>query len=109
MHTAPISYSSAAHRLQRCASLSTQHLQHRARHGRRRRAPTDWGAARRTYYGGDTADLEIGQDEDAVEEEAPQEQQPRRWRRWTRTTSLTVAMTMRGGGQGDLRAWAGAL
>ena len=32
---------------------------------------TDWGASRRTYYGGDTADLEIGQkDEDAVEEEA---------------------------------------
>ena len=31
---------------------------------------TDWGASRRTYYGGDTADLEIGQkDEDAVEEE----------------------------------------
>ena len=32
---------------------------------------TDWGASRRTYYGGDTADLEIGQkDEDAVAEEA---------------------------------------
>ena len=32
---------------------------------------TDWGASRRTYYGGDTADLEIGQkDDDAVEEEA---------------------------------------
>ena len=59
---------------------------------------TDWGASRRTYYGGDTADLEIGQkDEDAVEEEAlARAQQRGRWRRSTRTTSRwTVAMTMR--------------
>ena len=60
---------------------------------------TDWGASRRTYYGGDTADFEIGQkDEDAVEEEAlaRARSSARRWRRWTRTTSRwTVVMTMR--------------
>ena len=62
---------------------------------------TDWGASRRTYYGGDTADLEIGQkDEDAGREEAFRAGPAARGagragrgrlrvRRWTMTMRLT--------------------